>query len=49
MCLTDGNGARSPPTPSPNQYRRVVVSVLSRVGTTTSELTMPPLGIGVYH
>ena len=48
MVLPYGKGPHSPPTPSPNQCGRGVLDVLSRVGTTTSELSKPPVGLKYY-
>ena len=47
--LPVGRGSYSTPTPSPNQYGRSVVDIMLRVGTTTSELITPPVGLGAYH
>ena len=48
MGIPSGRVPYSPPTTSPNQCRRGVVDVLSRVGTTTSELSKPPVGLKYY-
>ena len=48
MGLPSGRGPHSTPTPSPNQCGRGVLAVLSRVGTTTSELSKPPVGLKYY-
>ena len=49
MGLTSGRGPHSPPTTSPNQCGVCVLAVLSRVGTTTSSLSNPPVDLGEYH
>ena len=48
MGLTSGRGPHSLPTNSPNQCGRGVLAILSRVGTTTSELSNPPVGLKYY-
>ena len=48
MGLPAGIGMHSPPKPSPNQYGRGVVSVLSRVINIASELSTPPVVMWAY-
>ena len=45
MGLPFGIGPRIPPTPSSNQYRKGMVDVLLRIGTSTSELNTPHVGL----
>ena len=49
MGLSAGIVPRSILTPSPNQYRRSVVSALLFFGNTTSYLSTHPVGLREFH
>ena len=48
VALPTGIGLSSTPKPCPNQYKRGVVAILFRVGTTASEPVTTPVGMGAY-
>ena len=48
MGIPAGRGPSSPPKLSPNKCGRGVVAVMSHVGTTTSALSNPHVGLGYY-